>query len=96
MQFLMWNAKIAEIWLSSLRMRLPEIVRTARKCFTMIGRILVAASGVHLHHHMLGTFVPNLKGQKTDFMDINLHNIPLEQTAGRPRFYVQTVLGLYF
>jgi hypothetical protein len=80
MQFLMWNAKIAERWPSSSRMRSPETVHTVKKRFAMIGKILVADSGVHLHHLMLGAFVPILKDQKTDFTGINLHNHSLVRT----------------
>jgi len=58
-------------------MRSPETVHTVKKRFTMIGKILVADSGVHLHHLTQGIFVPNLKDQKTDFMGINLHNLAL-------------------
>ena len=46
----------------------------------MIGKILVADSGVDLHHLMSGTFVPNLKDQKIDFTGINLHNHSLVRT----------------
>ncbi len=29
-----------------------------------------AVNGVHLHHLIQGTFVPNLNGQRIDFTDI--------------------------
>ena len=55
-------------------MRSPETVRTKKKQFTMIGKILAVDNGVHLHHLILETFVPSLKSQKIDFMGTILHN----------------------
>lgn len=82
MQFLMCSARIAENWLNSLKMKSPEIVRIANKLFTMTGRIMVVANGVHLPRHMLEIFVPNSKGQKTDFTGTNLHNLAFHWIAG--------------
>ena len=55
-------------------MRSPETVRTVKKQFTMIGKILAVDNGVHLHHLILEIFVQNLKDQKIDFTGTILHN----------------------
>jgi hypothetical protein len=60
--------------LNSLKMKSPETVIIANKLFTIIGKIMDVGNGVHLHRHILEIFVPNLKGQKTDFTDTILHN----------------------
>ncbi|MCP3875031.1 MAG: response regulator [Desulfobacteraceae bacterium] len=39
-----------------------------KKKFIITGKIMDAPNGVHLYHHILKTFVLNLKGQKTDFI----------------------------
>ncbi|MCG8472151.1 MAG: hypothetical protein MI742_09870 [Desulfobacterales bacterium] len=40
----------------------------------MTVKITIASNGAHRRHLMREIFVPNLKNQKTDFMDINLLN----------------------
>ena len=56
-------------------MKSPETVHAVKKPFTMIGKIMAAGNGVHLHHLILEIFVLNLKDQKTDFTGTNLHNL---------------------
>jgi hypothetical protein len=55
-------------------MKSPETARNANKLFTMTGKIMDVGNGVHLHRHISGIFAPNLKDQKTDFMDTILRN----------------------
>ena len=50
MRFLMWNAGIAEIGLSSSRMKSAGTVPGVRKPYITTGRITGAGSGVHRHH----------------------------------------------
>lgn len=78
-----------ENWLNSLKMKSPEFVLIANKLYTMTGRIMAVANGVHPPRHILGIFVPNLKGQKTDFMGTILHSYTLHSDGYSATFHYQ-------
>ena len=68
--------------MNSLKMKSLETVLNANKLFTMTGRIMDVANGVHLHRHTFEIFAPNSKGQKTDFTDTDLHNMTIHRITG--------------
>ena len=70
MQYSMSNARIAETWLNSSRMKSEEIALNATQPFRMTGKILVVGNGVHLHPLTQEISVQNLEGQSLGILGI--------------------------